>query len=337
VCDWCFDYKTKNKKFIYCQFCGSDEKQFYGLNAVNDFLTFLFDDLNKRLIEKRKDFKLKKSIPIKLIAHNSRAYDIHFVIKYFLENNFLPKKVIKRGTKILTLNIKHIQFLDSLSFLPMPLSSLPKTFGIESLEKGLFPHKFNQPKNWNAELNGLPPIEFYLTERMSEQEKTKFFNWYNSNKHLPFNFKNEIIKYCQTDVKILMRSVMCFRELWKEIFSIDILTRNITLAQAVFEVYKLNFLKPMSIAIIPQHGYDRKRKQSYISNAWLDFMQLSRTNDILREYRLFNYIVDGFIPETKEILEMYGCIFHGCNRCFISKRRQIFNPISGKSMEELYS
>ena len=41
----------------------------------------------------------------------------------------------------------NIRFLDSLNFLSMPLAQLPKSFGLEELEKGFFPHFFNTKEN----------------------------------------------------------------------------------------------------------------------------------------------------------------------------------------------
>ena len=37
-----------------------------------------------------------------------------------------------------------IRFIDNLNFLQMPLKSLPKTFGMNELKKGYFPHYFNK-------------------------------------------------------------------------------------------------------------------------------------------------------------------------------------------------
>ena len=337
VCDYCWDKTTKKRNVLFCNFCGCEDKIFYGLFSVKDFLEYLFNDLNKRLEIKRKNMRLKNKIPIIVIAHNSRAYDIHFIIKHCLDNNYIPKNIIKKGSKVLSMYIKNIHFLDSLSFLQISLKCLPKMFGIEDTCKGRFQHKFNVPTNWNVVQRGLPSIEFYQPGMMKIDEREQFLNWYEQNKHNNFDFKTELIKYCETDVIILMKSVMSLRSLWQDIFKIDLLTRNVTLPMAVFEVFKANYLKSNVIAIIPVEGYDRKRKQSYVANSWLDFMQKSRENEILREYKLLNYFVDGFIPQTKECLEFWGCFFHGCNRCYSSNRHSIINPFNGLSMTDLYN
>jgi len=129
---------------------------------------------------------------------------------------------------------------------------------------------------------------------------------------------------------------MIFRDIWKSSFNIDCFTRNITLAQSVMEVFKTNYLKEKEIAIIPRDGYDRKHKQSYIANAWLDYIQQFYTKPILREYALNSCRVDGFIPDTKEIFEFYGCFYHGCPKCYLSNREKTFNHVNGLAMDILH-
>lgn len=47
----------------------------------------------------------------------------------------LPK-IICVGRKILSIIFRNIKFIDSLSFLPMPLSAFTKTFEIAEFKKG---------------------------------------------------------------------------------------------------------------------------------------------------------------------------------------------------------
>ena len=61
----------------------------------------------------------------------------------------------------------------------------------------------------------------------------------------------------------------------------------------------------------------------------------------MREYVLADtsrkYRVDGFIPETKEIFEFYGCYYHGCPKCFPSNRNRVLKNVSEIPMDALYS
>ena len=40
------------------------------------------------------------------------------------------------------MEIMNVKFLDSLNYLHMPLSALPKAYGLTEIEKGTFPHLF---------------------------------------------------------------------------------------------------------------------------------------------------------------------------------------------------
>ena len=54
------------------------------------------------------------------------------------------------GTKIITMKVTHVVFLNSLNHLPMALSALPKSFGFsDSVSKETFPHLFNILKTQN--------------------------------------------------------------------------------------------------------------------------------------------------------------------------------------------
>jgi hypothetical protein len=52
-----------------------------------------------------------------------------------------------RGLSIISLTACDITLLDSMSFIPMALASMPKAFDIPA-SKGYFPHYFNVKDNW---------------------------------------------------------------------------------------------------------------------------------------------------------------------------------------------
>ena len=85
-----------------------------------------------------------------MVAHNFQGYDGYFIQQYLHENGVIPE-VIMRGAKILSMHIPmlKIKFIDSLSFIPMRLADFPKTFGLNELAKGYFPHLFKKTENQN--------------------------------------------------------------------------------------------------------------------------------------------------------------------------------------------
>ena len=109
-----------------------DEWVFEGDDTRNDFCEWLFTSEHEKCI---------------VMAHNFQGYDSYFVLQYLRENG-VKYDVIMRGAKVLTLSVPmfKIKFIDSLSFIPMKLADFPKTFGIEELAKGYFPHIFQQKR-----------------------------------------------------------------------------------------------------------------------------------------------------------------------------------------------
>ena len=70
-----------------------------------------------------------------------------------------------------------IQFIDSLNFLQMPLKSFPKTFGMDELKKGYFPHYFNKKCHKNY-VGPIPSKKHYGYNQMKPDKKAKFLKWH---------------------------------------------------------------------------------------------------------------------------------------------------------------
>ena len=225
-----------------------DEWVFEGDNTRNEFCEWLFTKEHANCI---------------VLAHNFQGYDGYFIQQYLHENGVILE-VIMRGAKILTLSVPmfKIKFVDSLSFIPMRLADFPKTFGLNELAKGYFPHLFNTAENQNY-VGPLPPTSFYHPDGMSPDEKEKFLEWHNGLKenNYVFDFQQEILTYCRSDVDILRRCCLEFRELFRDVTDIDPFEKCLTIASACNLVFRKNFLKENTIAIIPPHGYRPKIKR----------------------------------------------------------------------------
>ena len=90
-----------------------------------------------------------------------------------------------------------IRFIDSLNFLQMPLKSFPKTFGMNELKKGYFPHYFDKTYNKNY-VGSMPSKKHYSYNQMKPDERTKFLRWYDDrvSENYVFDIQREIIEYC---------------------------------------------------------------------------------------------------------------------------------------------
>jgi len=121
-----------------CGRCGKHEYIFTGEKCRDDFCKFLFSKNMKNTTA---------------IAHNARGFDAQFILQYLCTEGIRPNKILTNGKtfqsiilsnyifciyldiitgmKIMSLSVGSIKIIDSYNYLPMPLSSLPKTFGFE--------------------------------------------------------------------------------------------------------------------------------------------------------------------------------------------------------------
>ena len=241
------------------------------------------------------------------MAHNFQGYDSYFILQYLREQG-VKYDVIMRMFKI--------QFIDSLNFIPMKLANFPKTFGIEELAKGDFPHLFNKKENENY-IGPIPPTPYYSPNGMSPKDREMFLTWHQGMRdhNYVFNFQEEIVSYCRSDVNILRRCCLEFRELFHEITDIDPFT-TLTIAAACHKVYRTNYLPKDTIAVIPPMGYAPETKQSLIAYKLLSY--LSEKNDVYIQHardggekRVGRYLLDGYCEETHTAFEFHGCFWHG--------------------------
>ena len=318
-----------------CLICGEEkQKVFKGENTGDEFCRWLFGEASNR--------------GSTVIAHNFKSYDGIFIQKYLYENCIIPKMILAGG-KIMSMEVAFnmIRFVDSQNFLPMPLSAMPKTFGIDEVKKGFFPHFFNTEEN--SDYNGpMPAKENYNPNGMSSNQREEFLSWYDNEVALDKQFimAEEIHAYCLSDVDILRRCCMRFRSLFIDItkrspddVGIDPFSRCITIASACQFVYRRNFMPSYTIGLLPPSGYDPKDIQSKGAIEWLQYVE--RTQNIYirharneGEMKIGKYKVDGYCKEKKIIFEYNGCYFHGCPVCYHSDAKN--RKRDGQLMVELY-
>jgi hypothetical protein len=104
------------------------------------------------------------------------------------------------GMKVMSMSAKKVKLLDSLNLMEMPLRNIPKTFGIDELSKGYFPHLHNIAENQDY-VGEYPAVEFYDPDGMLGKEMELLLTWYQGKKGEVFNFKEELLIYCKSDVR----------------------------------------------------------------------------------------------------------------------------------------
>lgn len=305
-----------------------------------------------------------------VMAHNMKGFDGVFLLNYLVKNNVVHE-VIYNGSKIMKISVLSglkMRVIDSLNFFPMPLSKMPKSFGLKDARKGDFPHLFNVTKNFGY-IGKYPPLEMYGVDGKSESDRAEVIKWHDSVKGTLFDFEKELLAYCKNDVKILAESCVQFRKSFMTVTGIDPFSYT-TIASATMAVFKRNFLQEehdvvtkseaeeaesqgrepkvekrlwtaselareskqlesskfcsSDIALVPSSGYLHRDNFSYLSIAWLKWMEKKQGVEIQHalslegEYRIpgTNYRVDGYCSETNVVYEYNGCLYHGCGECF---------------------
>ena len=106
---------------IVCVRCGRIRRSFYD-DLVGDFLSYLCEPrpwCNK----------------VVALTHNAKAFDTQFILKRAILLKWNPQFILT-GLKIIRMKMQNIYFLDSVSYLPMPLRKLPEAFGLSTQKRG---------------------------------------------------------------------------------------------------------------------------------------------------------------------------------------------------------
>ncbi|XP_046428514.1 uncharacterized protein LOC124183710 [Neodiprion fabricii] len=280
------------------------------------------------------------------IAHNAKGFDAQFILRHMVERDGNPPQVILSGSKIIMLETGHTRFLDSLAYMPMALSALPKAFGLPTTSvKGVFPHLFNTPENVGY-VGPLPAAKFYSPDTMSSDARAEFYSWYNeavANDHL-FDFDAELLSYCRSDVDILRRACVAFRDIFLECGRVCPFTESTTIASACSVLFRKNFLQPERIGILPPGGYRLADAQSRKALEWLVVKERELGIDIRhagngREFRIpeTGRKVDGYHVAgdgTRHVYEFHGCFWHGCRKCLRINRDR--RSVNGETLDRRY-
>ena len=127
----------------------------------------------------------------------------------FLSHQVFGMKKVKapllRGNKIMSAYIQNdIKLLDAYNFVSTALSKFTSIFQLDELKKGFFPHLFNRPDMWDYS-GSIPAEEYYQPDTMNPTKRAEFKEWYAEQlrKEVRFNFKEEMIAYCHSDVELL--------------------------------------------------------------------------------------------------------------------------------------
>ena len=289
-----------------------------------------------------------------VIFHNLKGFDGNFLLRVLYQQCCTVETQLTIGAKVLSFKYGSITFKDSLCFLPMPLASFPKTFGITELKKGYFPHAFNIPAN-QSYVGRIPDEEFYEPQEMKDLEaKGEFERWHAEQeaRNVAFNFQQEMENYCKSDVALLRAGCEAFCAQFEPIAGFNPFTHSFTIAGACNLFWRRSLLEPDTIAVRPFQGWRGARvNQSKVAFQWLYFLESQipkegAAPDRIRHARNGgeqkvvagpdSFFVDGYDPVTQTVYEFHGCRWHGCRSCFPRHRdiKSAQNP--DRTFTEMY-
>ncbi|XP_056022017.1 uncharacterized protein LOC130054931 [Ostrea edulis] len=256
---------------------------------------------------------------VTIIAHNFKGYDGQFILNYLVHTACIKPTVILNGSKILSMQVLGLRFIDSYNFLPFALAKMPSAFGLTELKKGYFPHFFNTTENQQY-VGPYPAAHFYNPDDMSTANREAFYTWYHQQEGKVFDFQKEFLAYCISDVDILRRCCAHFKSTLFDLVEVDPFQESITFASTANLAYRRGFMDENTIAIIPNMGYRPARRYSAKACRWLAWLE--HQHHCIRHARnggevtLRPYTVDGYDEESRIVYEFYGCYWHGCPTCY---------------------
>ncbi|PIC12200.1 hypothetical protein B9Z55_028556 [Caenorhabditis nigoni] len=287
-----------------------------------------------------------------IIAHNGGRYD-HVLMLAELDRqagmHATEPKVILNGMTIITGEFKYkkqkLHFRDSMQFLAMGLAKMPEAFELTGEVKGFFPHLYNHPDNYGRVLDTLPDKEYYGPEFMRPEVREKFDEWHAECYRDGFNLHEELLKYCQSDVRILALTMIAFIEKCELLFNgWNPIIHGCTLASYIFFVLKNEYIKEGDVGYIPESGYGRD-KNSILAYKYLQWLEKKNPSLKLQyglkggEHKIsangHNYSVDGYNKDTNEVFEVHGCLWHGCPKCNTIPEKKT-PQTNGLTIKELY-
>jgi hypothetical protein len=302
VQQFCSRCEMQQQSDVECPSCGKRKHAFYD-DPVGDLLSYVCE-------------ARPWAARVVAIAHNASGFDLQFILNRTVLLRWRPE-LIMNGLKIVSMRVHHIQFLDSVLYLPMPLNKMPEAFGL-SVEKSWYPHYFNREENLNY-VGSIPDVEYFRADAMGASERRDFFEWFECQRGVVFDNRRVLEEYCQQDVTVLRQECQTFRRDFMEIGNVDVFLDSLTIASACNRVFRKKFLKPDTIGLIPTGGYSLNRKYRKKALMWLMYMERADGSAIQhcrngREYRLPElpaYSVDGYCAESKTVFEFLGCLWHG--------------------------
>ena len=209
-------------------YSSSEEEEIHVLHGEDCSLQFL-EELDELADVEDSD----REREIIIVFHNLKGFDCMFILNELYQQQREVTEQLTVGAKVLSFKSGPLKFIDSLSFLPMPLASFTDTFNLSELKKGFFPHLFNLPHHQNY-VGRIPDLEFYDPDGLMPNKKEELLRWHADKvrRNVTFNLKKEMIEYCMSDVALLKAGCIKFQQEFESQAGFNPMAECITIASA---------------------------------------------------------------------------------------------------------
>lgn len=196
-----------------------------------------------------------------VLAHNFRGYDGRLLLAKLVKNpdNLYCENFITAGSKLNSFRLGSLTFSDSLLHIAQPLDQFPKIFGLDISCKGFFPYDFNVLANQHY-VGAIPPKETFRPNKMSAKRRDEFLRWYDEVKDMEYDFRKEMIKYCELDVEIMKQGLEVYIESSKQANEGIIPLESFTIASAAYRIWRTLHMPERTIAYYGQAFHDAARE-----------------------------------------------------------------------------
>lgn len=156
--------------------------------------------------------------------HNMRGFDGTFIQETPYKQGRTIDKSLTQGAKMLAFQCGNLMFRDSMNFFNMALDKFPATFNLQELYKGFFPPMWSHVENFNYR-GVYPPADECCPNEMSEKKRATFLAWHAEKVQsgAMLDFQEELLKYCERDVKLWKEGCMKFIEEFQSIAGFNLL------------------------------------------------------------------------------------------------------------------
>ena len=185
---------------------------------------------------------------------------------------------------------------------------------------------------------------------MDSKKRGKFPAWHARKvaEQAVFNFQEELLKYCESDVKLLKEGCLKFVAEFEEIAAFNPLVEAVTIASTCNLFWRREKVETDLIALELKGGWRGNHiNQSKIALEWFHYQDhllggMGRVRHLRNggEVQVGNpdemVYVDGYDETTHTIFEFYGCYYNGCPRCFKRQRNVRRNCHADSTVNEVY-